>query len=241
MKNYTIFNEDGEIAMVLGCSLEDAQLNLQTTQTLVEGTYQDTYLANGKVFKKPVQPNTYHVWDTIAKQWFLPPDATSRMLADAQKEVRRALSEYQSEVRSKLIGFSDSEERDLKDKYDAAKRILRGVASEADNALIAGEVAARDKYGFMQLVQVIIIKGDRANVFLNAVKGRMNGFVLRINDALEISTTAEELFSRTRVIRDEADIAVQQLLAMKNGVSGSTAAGDEEQRLAPAFQKKESK
>lgn len=215
---YSIFYED-QYTHTLTCSESDLALNVMDGQVAIEGEHPDSYLQDGVVKQKPAQPSPYHEWDVVKKQWLLPEDAASRMLSDAQKEVRAELSKYQSEVRSKLIGFSDSEERDLKDKYDAAKRILGGDATEADNALIAGEAAARDKYEFMQLVQVIIIKGDHANVLLNAVKGRMNGFVLRINDALEISTTAEELFSRIRVIRDEADIMVQQLLAMKNGVS----------------------
>ena len=215
---YSIFYA-GEYAHTITCSESDLALNVQDGQIAIEGEYPTHYLQDGAVKQKPPQPSPYHEWDIFEKQWLLPEDAASRMLSDAQSEVRKELAKYQSEVRSKLIGFSDSEERELRDKYDAAKRILRGNATEADNALIAGEVAARDKYGFMQLVRVIIAKGDRANVFLNAVKGRMNGFALRIHDALEISTTAEALFSRTRVIRDEADIAVQQLLAMKNNVS----------------------
>ena len=215
---YTIFI-DNEASYSVTCSESDLALNIQSGYVAVAGEHHNGYLDGSAVKQKPPQPSPYHDWDVIKKQWLLPEDAASRMLSDAQVEVRRALSKYQSEARSKLIGLSDSEERDLRDKYDAARRILGGNATEADNALIAGEVAARNKYGFMQLVLVIIAKGDRTNVFLNAVKGRMNGFALRINDALEISTTAEELFSRTRVIRDEADIAVQQLLAMKNDVS----------------------
>ena len=216
MPIFTIFNHEGESERLINCIEIDLLHNMQAGEKYILGEYQNHYLVNNQPVEKPPQPSPYHEWDVVKKQWLLPEDAASRMLSDAQEEVRRELSKYQSEVRSKLIGFSDSEERNLKDKYDAAKRILGGDATEADNALIAGEAAARDKYDFMQLVQVIIIKGDRANVLLNAVKGRMNGFVLRINDALEVSTTAAELFSRIRVIRDEADIAVQQLLAMKN-------------------------
>ena len=219
MPIFSIFNSKNHFIRRINCEEIDLTLNLQAGERYLLGDWSNHYLVDNQPVEKPPRPSDYHNWDVVKKQWLLPEDAASRMLSDAQKEVRRGLSEYQAEVRSKLIGFGDSEERDLKDKYDAAKRILGGDATEADNALIAGEAAVRDKYEFMQLAQVIVIKGDRANVLLNAVKGRMNGFVLRIYDALEISTTAEELFSRVRVIRDEADIAVQQLLAPKNDAS----------------------
>ena len=215
---FTIFYEKNEFLRTLHCEEVDLFLNLKQGEKYLLGDYSNHYLVNAQPVQKPPCPSEYHEWDIIEKQWLLPEDAASRILSDAQAEVRRELAKYQSEVRSKLIGFSDSEERELRDKYDAAKRILEGNATEADNALIAGEAAVRDKYDFASLAQVIVTKGDAASVLLNAVKGRMNGFTLRIDDALKSSTTAEELFSQVRVIREEANIAVQQLLAMKNGI-----------------------
>ena len=218
MPIFSIFNSKNHFIRRINCEEIDLTLNLQAGERYLLGDWPNHYLVDNQPVEKPPQPSPYHEWDVIEKRWLLSEDAASRMLSDAQVEVRKELAKYRSEVRSKLIGFSDSEERELRDKYDAAKRILEGNATEADNALIAGEAAARDKYDFASLAQVIVIKGDTASVLLNAVKGRMNGFTLRIDDALKSSTTAEELFSQIRVIREEANIAFQQLLAMKNGI-----------------------
>ena len=89
MTTFTIFDVNGDPNRTLNCDESDLFLNLQTGEKYLLGDYSNHYLVNNQPVQKPPRPSDYHEWDVIKEQWLLPEDAASRMLSDAQAEVRR--------------------------------------------------------------------------------------------------------------------------------------------------------
>ena len=170
MTTFTIFDINGDSNRTLNCDESDLFLNLQAGEKYIVGEYQDHYLVNNQPVQKPPRPSEYHNWDVTAKVWVERADRIALELAAAKTLVMAETEAFKAKAREMLIGVSHEEELNLKEKYEASKRILAGAGTIIDKALIAGEVAARVKYDFLQLAQVIVTKGDAQAAFLAMAK-----------------------------------------------------------------------